>query len=195
MRAPEIVEENQRATSTLTRSADEDVRFPVEPGRAAGGEAAPGASVLNRLGEHAGRHDRQAKTAHRHGAMLLLHDHRDCAPPNSPAGRAVAATRAALGRLNRILWRRRLRAAPPHRLQFRRPIPTVPPPALAYPQVGGYLAHSLAIITDAAHMLSDIAGFLVGVLSIFLTSRAADPKYSFGYHIAEVQGDQPPFHT
>jgi hypothetical protein len=53
--------------------------------------------------------------------------------------------------------------------------------------VGGYLAHSLAIITDAAHMLSDIAGFLVGVLSIFLTSRAADPTYSFGYHIAEVR--------
>lgn len=59
--------------------------------------------------------------------------------------------------------------------------------ASAPPQVGGYLAHSLAIITDAAHMLSDIAGFLVGVLSIFLTSRAADPKYSFGYHIAEVR--------
>ena len=54
--------------------------------------------------------------------------------------------------------------------------------------VGGYLAHSLAIMTDAAHMLSDVAGFLVGVLSLFLTNRAPTPKYSFGYHIAEVLG-------
>ena len=50
------------------------------------------------------------------------------------------------------------------------------------------MAHSLAIITDAAHMLSDIAGFLVGVMSLFLTSRGANPDYSFGYHIAEVLG-------
>ena len=41
-------------------------------------------------------------------------------------------------------------------------------------------------------MLSDIAGFLVGVFSIFLTSRAADPRYSFGYHIAEVRASRPP---
>ena len=54
--------------------------------------------------------------------------------------------------------------------------------------VGGLLASSLAIITDAAHMLSDVAGFLVGVLSLVLTARAANSNYTFGYHRAEVLG-------
>jgi len=31
--------------------------------------------------------------------------------------------------------------------------------------VGGYLAHSLAVLTDAAHLLSDVAGFAVRFLS------------------------------
>ena len=54
--------------------------------------------------------------------------------------------------------------------------------------VGGLVAHSIAIISDAAHMLSDVAGFLVGAMSLFLTSRAHDARYSFGYHRAEVLG-------
>jgi len=54
--------------------------------------------------------------------------------------------------------------------------------------IGGIVAHSLAVMTDAAHMLSDVAGFLVGIMSLYLTSRAANSKYSFGFHIAEVLG-------
>ena len=55
--------------------------------------------------------------------------------------------------------------------------------------VGGIVAHSLAIITDAAHMLSDIAGFLVGAMSLFLVaSRRPTARYTFGYHRAEVLG-------
>ena len=53
---------------------------------------------------------------------------------------------------------------------------------------GGILAHSLAVMTDAAHMLSDVAGFLVSVLSLILSSRKATPQFSFGYHRAEVIG-------
>lgn len=30
--------------------------------------------------------------------------------------------------------------------------------------IGGAMAHSLAIMTDAAHMLSDVAGFFVSIL-------------------------------
>ena len=54
--------------------------------------------------------------------------------------------------------------------------------------IGGFMAHSLAVMTDAAHMLSDVAGFIVSVLALLLSSRAADAKYSFGYHRAEVLG-------
>jgi len=32
--------------------------------------------------------------------------------------------------------------------------------------IGGYIAHSLAIFTDAAHLFSDIAGFSISLLSL-----------------------------
>jgi zinc transporter 2 len=34
--------------------------------------------------------------------------------------------------------------------------------------IGGYLANSLAIMTDAAHMLSDVAGFMISYFAISL---------------------------
>ena len=37
-------------------------------------------------------------------------------------------------------------------------------------------------------MLSDVAGFLVSVLALVLSSRKANAEYSFGYHRAEVIG-------
>lgn len=41
----------------------------------------------------------------------------------------------------------------------------MPPPPVphALQVVGGIYAHSLAIITDAAHLLSDVSGFAVAV--------------------------------
>ena len=54
--------------------------------------------------------------------------------------------------------------------------------------VGGILADSLAVMTAAAHMLSDVAGFLVSVLALFLSDRQANERYSFDYHRAEVIG-------
>ena len=37
--------------------------------------------------------------------------------------------------------------------------------------IGGYMSDSLAIMTDAAHMLSDLGSFIVGLLAIKLGSR------------------------
>ena len=54
--------------------------------------------------------------------------------------------------------------------------------------VGGYLANSLAIATDAAHLLTDLASFLISLFSIWLSSRPASKKYNFGWHRAEVVG-------
>ena len=34
--------------------------------------------------------------------------------------------------------------------------------------VGGILASSLAIISDAAHLLSDLLGFMISIASIYL---------------------------
>ena len=54
--------------------------------------------------------------------------------------------------------------------------------------VGGYLSGSLAIITDAAHMLSDVAGFLISAFAIYMGNRPSNYQMSFGYHRAEILG-------
>lgn len=54
--------------------------------------------------------------------------------------------------------------------------------------VGGYISGSLAIITDAAHMLSDVAGFLISYFAIYMGNRPANHNMSFGYHRAEILG-------
>uniref|UniRef100_A0A915CY06 Cation efflux protein transmembrane domain-containing protein n=1 Tax=Ditylenchus dipsaci TaxID=166011 RepID=A0A915CY06_9BILA len=54
--------------------------------------------------------------------------------------------------------------------------------------VGGYLGNSLAIMTDAFHMMSDLAGFLISILAIRLSRKKPTAKFSFGFHRAEVLG-------
>lgn len=54
--------------------------------------------------------------------------------------------------------------------------------------VGGTISGSLAILCDAAHQLSDVAGFVISFLAIYLTRKPATLKYSFGYHRADVIG-------
>ncbi|XP_046639144.1 zinc transporter 2-like isoform X1 [Daphnia pulicaria] len=54
--------------------------------------------------------------------------------------------------------------------------------------VGGYLSNSLAVMTDAAHMLSDFTSFLVSLFAIWVSSRPPSKKMSFGYYRAEILG-------
>jgi zinc transporter 2 len=54
--------------------------------------------------------------------------------------------------------------------------------------VGGWIAHSLAIMSDAAHLLSDLSGFLISMFSLYIALRPADFKLTYGYHRAEVIG-------
>lgn len=54
--------------------------------------------------------------------------------------------------------------------------------------VGGYLANSLSIMTDAAHLFSDIASFALSLLAVHLSSRRSNRKFTFGYQRAEILG-------
>ncbi|CAH3143731.1 unnamed protein product [Pocillopora meandrina] len=54
--------------------------------------------------------------------------------------------------------------------------------------VGGYFANSLAIMTDAAHLLSDFAGFMISLLALWVATKPATTTLSFGWHRAEVMG-------
>lgn len=54
--------------------------------------------------------------------------------------------------------------------------------------VGGYLAGSLAIMTDAAHLLTDFASFLISLFSLWVSSRPATKNMNFGWFRAEILG-------
>ncbi len=50
------------------------------------------------------------------------------------------------------------------------------------------MARSLAIATDAAHLLTDFASFMISLFSMWVADRAPTKRLSFGWHRAEVLG-------
>ena len=54
--------------------------------------------------------------------------------------------------------------------------------------LGGILSGSLAILTDAAHILSDILGFTISIISLKITRKPASELMTFGYHRSEIIG-------
>ena len=51
---------------------------------------------------------------------------------------------------------------------------------------GGYLSNSLAIVTDAAHLLSDFAGFMISLFALWMATKPATTTLSFGWHRAGI---------
>ncbi|XP_017099314.2 proton-coupled zinc antiporter SLC30A2 isoform X1 [Drosophila bipectinata] len=54
--------------------------------------------------------------------------------------------------------------------------------------VGGVLSNSLAIATDAAHLLTDFASFMISLFAIWIAGRPSTQRMSFGWYRAEVIG-------
>ena len=54
--------------------------------------------------------------------------------------------------------------------------------------VGGYLTGSLALLSDAVHMLTDIAALCLGLLTLWISRRPASSAKSYGYLRAEILG-------
>uniref|UniRef100_A0A452V401 Proton-coupled zinc antiporter SLC30A8 n=1 Tax=Ursus maritimus TaxID=29073 RepID=A0A452V401_URSMA len=54
--------------------------------------------------------------------------------------------------------------------------------------VGGHIAGSLAVITDAAHLLIDLTSFLLSLFSLWLSSKPPSKQLTFGWHRAEILG-------
>lgn len=52
--------------------------------------------------------------------------------------------------------------------------------------VGGFFAHSLALLTDAAHMLTDVGAAGLGLWAAVLAQRSPNPEKTFGYGRATV---------
>ena len=53
---------------------------------------------------------------------------------------------------------------------------------------GGIISGSLAILTDAAHMFSDVAGFMISFVSVYISQRPLSFSHSYGYHRSEIMG-------
>ncbi|OMJ95732.1 hypothetical protein SteCoe_801 [Stentor coeruleus] len=54
--------------------------------------------------------------------------------------------------------------------------------------VGGIVSGSIAILTDAFHIFTDILGFLISIASLHITRKPATYKLTFGFYRAEVLG-------
>ncbi len=52
--------------------------------------------------------------------------------------------------------------------------------------IGGYVSNSLALLSDAGHMVTDSASLLFALMASILSQRAASPQYSYGLAKAEV---------
>ncbi|XP_068535275.1 probable proton-coupled zinc antiporter SLC30A3 isoform X2 [Anas acuta] len=79
----------------------------------------------------------------------------------------------------------------PERLQARRQLSiacTVCCVFMVGEVIGGYLAHSLAIMTDAAHLLTDVGSMSVSLFSLWVSARPPTKTMSFGWHRSETLG-------
>lgn len=54
--------------------------------------------------------------------------------------------------------------------------------------LGGYYADSIAIMSDAAHIASDVIGFGISICALHIAHRNANSTYTFGYHRVEILG-------
>lgn len=54
--------------------------------------------------------------------------------------------------------------------------------------IGGIKANSLSILTDAAHLLSDVAAFAISLFSLWAAGWEATPRQSYGFLRVEILG-------
>ena len=57
--------------------------------------------------------------------------------------------------------------------------------------VGGILSGSLALVSDAGHMLTDAGALGIAAVAAYLATRPADDKRTFGFRRVEVRGPEP----
>ncbi|CAF0714377.1 unnamed protein product [Brachionus calyciflorus] len=54
--------------------------------------------------------------------------------------------------------------------------------------IGGIIAKSISIQTDAAHMASDIVGFFFSIVAIYVSEKEPTRRMSFGFYRSEILG-------
>lgn len=54
--------------------------------------------------------------------------------------------------------------------------------------IGGLISGSIAIISDAFHLITDLVGFILSFVFIHLARKRPTPEISFGFHRMELIG-------
>lgn len=54
--------------------------------------------------------------------------------------------------------------------------------------IGGIFANSLALISDALHMFTDVGALVLSLIVLKIAHLPSTPKMSYGYHRAEILG-------
>jgi cobalt-zinc-cadmium efflux system protein len=57
---------------------------------------------------------------------------------------------------------------------------------MVFEALGGWLTGSLALVADAGHMLTDVAGLALAVVAMRFAERPATPERTYGYHRVEI---------
>src|SRR3954451_14101225 len=52
--------------------------------------------------------------------------------------------------------------------------------------IGGVLSNSLALLSDSAHMMSDVLALGLSMTAIYLATKNSDKKYTFGFLRFEI---------
>src|SRR5712692_133270 len=52
--------------------------------------------------------------------------------------------------------------------------------------VGGILTNSLALLADAAHMLTDVGGLALALFATWIAQKPATPQKTYGYYRVEI---------
>lgn len=52
--------------------------------------------------------------------------------------------------------------------------------------VGGWMTHSLALLSDAGHMMTDVSALVLALLALWFAGRPADPRRTYGYVRLEI---------
>lgn len=51
---------------------------------------------------------------------------------------------------------------------------------------GGLLTNSLALLADAAHMLTDVGGLGLALFAAWMSTKPATPQRTYGYYRVEI---------
>lgn len=54
--------------------------------------------------------------------------------------------------------------------------------------IGGYISHSISVISDAFHLVTDLLGFVVSFVFLWFSKKKPNKKMTFGYHRTEIIG-------